>query len=257
MDKNLAQNNLISVIIATKNGGRFLARSIDSIEKQSEKNFEVIIISDGSTDDTVSIAKKLAETRSFIKIVDLEKNIGPGLARNLAVKEAHGQYIVLLDDDDEWLDKNKIEIQKKFLIENPDYVLVGADLTEFVSEDGKPLSVFKPKKDDGSIRSRILIYNQFITSSVMFRKNAFEKVGGFADMRLAEDYDLWLRLAQQGKVANLSGCKTRYYKRLSGAALTNRKKLNKIVLELVKKYGQNFPHSYIAKLVAYLRIAKS
>lgn len=246
--------NIISVIIATKNGGKFLPRSIASIEKQTEKNIEVIVVSDGSTDDTVSIAQKLAETRPFIKIINLENNIGPGLARNVGVKEAKGDYIALLDDDDEWVDEKKLRNQRKFLDENLEYILVGAAETEFVSEDEKLLELYKPKADDAGIRNKILISNQFITSSIMFKKNIFEKVGGFADMRLAEDYDLWLRLAQEGKVANIQGCKTRYYVRQTGAQQSNKHKMNTSVFNLVKKYKNIFPNSWLALTVAYFRI---
>ena len=88
----------------------------------------------------------------------------------------------------------------------------------------------------------------------MFRKNVFEKVGGFADMRLAEDYDLWLRLAKEGRVANTQGCNTRYYVRQTGAQQSNKRKINKVVLNLIKKYKNDFPNSWVAILVAYARI---
>ena len=246
--------NLISIIIATKNGGRFLSRSLASIEKQTDKNLEVIIVSDGSTDNTVEIAQKMAETRPFIKVLALNQNIGPGLARNIGIKEARGKYIALLDDDDEWLDENKLNNQRKFLDQNPQYVLIGSNETEFVNEDLKRLFVFKPETDDRTIRSKLLLANQFVTSSVMFRKGAFEKAGGFAAMFLAEDYDQWLRLAQQGKVANLQNCLTRYYKRSNSAQSANQQQMNRIVLELIKKYQKNFPNSGLAKLKAYIRI---
>lgn len=246
---------MISIIIATKNGGQFLSRSIASIEKQTEKNIEVVIISDGSTDDTVSIAKDLADTRPYIKVIQLDKNIGPGLARNVGIREARGNHIALLDDDDEWTDENKLKNQKEFLNNNPGHVIVGSNETEFVNEHGKRLFTYRPMTSDAGIRSKILIKNQFTTSSVMFRKDAFEKIGGFAPMYLAEDYDLWLRLAREGKVANIEACKTRYYKRSSGAQQSNKHKLNEVVLELVKKYKNDFPHSWVALILAYVRIS--
>lgn len=246
--------NITSIIIATKNGGRFLPRSIASIERQTEKNVEVIIVSDGSTDDTLSIAQNLAKTRPYIKIINLEKNVGPGLARNVGIKEASGNYVALLDDDDEWLDANKLKNQIEFLNENPDYVLVGSAETDFVDENGKLLFVHRPKTDNAGIRAKILITNQFVASSVMFRKNNFEKVGGFPAMYLAEDYDLWLRLAKEGKVANIEGCKTRYFRRSTGAGLKNKKQIAKVVLELIKKHKNNFPNYWTALFAAYIRI---
>jgi glycosyltransferase involved in cell wall biosynthesis len=249
MDKNM-----ISIIIATKNGGRFLTRSVASIERQTEKNIEVIIVSDGSTDDTVSIAQEMAKNRPFLKVIKLEKNIGPGLARNTGIKQAVGEYIAILDDDDEWLDETKLSNQRDFLDRNPEHALVGAAETEFVDESGKRLFVHKTKTNDADIRSKILISNPFIASSVMFRKNTFEKVGGFASMYLAEDYDLWLRLARVGKVANIQNCKIRYYSRQNGAQQSRKSELNQTVLKLVKHYKNNFPHPFLALLTAYARI---
>jgi glycosyltransferase involved in cell wall biosynthesis len=195
----------------------------------------------------------LAETKSFIKVIILEKNIGPGLARNIGIKAAQGKYIALLDSDDEWLDERKLENQRKFLDEHSEYVLVGGAETEFVRENGKPLFIYRPKTDDSAIRSKILISNQFTTSSTMFKKDAFEKVGGFAAMYLAEDYDLWLRLAQEGKIANIQGCKTRYYSRLAGIHQNNKRKMNAVVIKLVKHYKKHFPHPWMATLMAYVR----
>jgi glycosyltransferase involved in cell wall biosynthesis len=251
MDKDL-----ISVIIATKNGEQFLPRSIASVERQTEKNIELIIVSDGSTDNTAPMIKKMTETRPFIKLIELEKNIGVGLARNMGVKASAGKYVAILDDDDEWLDENKLKNQKKFLDENPGHVLVGAAETEFVNENGDVIFLYQPKKDDPAIRARLLISNQFVTSSVMFQKAAFEKAGGFPTFRLAEEYDAWLRLAQEGEIANIPGCKTRYFSRSDGVQKSNQREMNKTVLGLIKKYKTKFPHPWVAQLVAFIRILR-
>ena len=190
----------------------------------------------------------------YLKVIVLEKNIGPGLARNFGIKNARGNKIALLDDDDEWLDENKLSNQIRFLNENPEYVIVGSAVTDFVNETNRPLFTFKPKLNDCDIRANILLSNQFITSSVMFRKEAFEKVGGFAAMYLAEDYDLWLKLALQGKIVNIQGCKTRYMKRSSGAQQSHKSEMNKIVLKLIKRNKFNFPNYWLALIKAYIRI---
>ena len=88
----------------------------------------------------------------------------------------------------------------------------------------------------------------------MFRKDAFQKAGGFAAMYIAEDYDLWLRLAQEGKVANLENCNTRYYVRQNGAAKKGQQEMHHIILGLIRKYRNKFPNYLLAKIAAYTRM---
>lgn len=245
---------MISIIIATKNGGKFLNRSIASIESQTANDYEVIVISDGSTDDTPNIVRRLQTTRPWLKFIELKENIGPGLARDKGIQDSKGKYIAILDDDDEWLDQNKLNNQRDFLDKNHEYVLVGGRETDFVKEDGSPLFTYTPEITDKSIRKNILLANQFITSSVMFRKDSYMKSGGFSPMYLAEDYDLWMKMMKLGMVANLEGCKTRYYTRTSGAHKSNQNEMNKVVLNLIKKYRHDFPNFWPALMKSYLRI---
>lgn len=245
---------MISIIIATKNGGKFLKRSIASIETQTEKDYEVIVISDGSTDNTPDIVREMQLTRPWLKLIELNKNIGPGLARDIGIRESIGEYVAIIDDDDEWIDPDKISLQKEFLNKNTEYVLVGSKETDFVNEDGTLLFTYQPEFEDKKIRQKILLENQFITSSVMFRKDSYIKSGGFSPMYLAEDYDLWMKMMKLGKVANLDNCKTRYYTRKSGAHRSNATNMNKVIINLVKKYKCDFPKFWLAIIKAYLRL---
>ncbi len=244
----------ISVIIATANGGALLPRSIASVERQTETSFQVMVVSDGSTDGTPGIVRKMQATRPWLTLIELTANIGPGLARDRGIRASQGEFIAILDDDDEWIDPGKLSIQRDFLESHADYVLVGAADTDFAREDGTLLFTYRPHAEDRRIRRSILLGSQFVTSSVMFRRDVYQGAGGFAPMHLAEDYDLWMRMMKFGNVANLKNCRTRYYARATGAHKSNIRAMNHTVIRLVKQYRHDFPHFWPAIAHAYLRL---
>ena len=271
---------MISTIISTKNGSPYICRAIDSVLAQIPAlkalspscDLELIIVSDGSTDDTADVVRgKIATATRLgqasdgqIKLIELKKNIGPGLARNLAIlggdaegqsyPEASGEYIALLDDDDVWTDPKKLANQKVFLDIDEDVVLVGASKVEFVTEENKHVKYFLGGRDALNIRKNMLVSNPVITSSVLFRASVFKVVGGFENMYLAEDYDLWLRMGLAGQIINIDGADTKYTVRKGNASNTRTLELNKAVLSLIKMYKDRYPNYIPALLKAYARI---
>lgn len=245
---------MISVIIPTKNGSSFIERAIKSVQTQTEKNLEIIVISDASTDNTEEKVKKLSTDDSRIKLISLAENVGPGKARTLAIDQSQGEFVALLDDDDLWISSEKLEAQKTFLLENPEHILVGSDHVQFVDEEGKKLFTFESEKNDDELKKHLLLHNPFVTSSVMFRKDAYIKTGGFSELRLAEEYELWLKMGLFGKFANLRNCEVEYTQRASGLTLSRRQKMNRIVLMLVKRHKNDYSLYKLALVKAYLRL---
>jgi len=245
---------MISVIMTTKNGSPTIERALKSIQAQTEKDFEIVVISDASTDDTEEKVKRMAAEDSRIKLFSLSENVGPGKARTIAIEKSQGELIAILDDDDFWISSEKLETQRKFLEENLDHVLVGADHIRFVNEEGKLLFIFESEKSDDEIKRHILLHNPFVTSSVLFRKEAYLKAGGFSELRLAEEYELWLSMGIFGKFANLRNCEIEYTQRASGLTLSRRQKMNKIHLMLIKRHSTDYPLYTLALFKAYLRI---
>src|SRR3954462_722351 len=112
----MGQNiTMISVIIATKNGSKFIAGALQSVQNQSyaldesTKNaLEIIVVNDGSTDHTEAVVRSLMEKDNRIQLISLPSNIGPGLARNKGIEKSTSEYIAFLDDDDIWLSTQKL-----------------------------------------------------------------------------------------------------------------------------------------------------
>ncbi len=182
----------VSVIIPTFNRKDFLKEAIDSVLSQTYKNFELIVVDDGSTDGTGEmISKYYPQIRYFY-----QKNKGPSAARNKGIKEAKGEYISFLDSDDLWL-KEKLKKQIDFFDKNPEYKICYTD--EIWIRNGKRVNPKKKhRKYCGWIFERTLPLCIVSPSSVIIHRNVFENVGLFdEEFFVCEDYDLWLRISSK------------------------------------------------------------
>lgn len=248
---------MISVVIPTKNGGKYIRRAVESVLNQSETDFEIIIINDASTDETISILSELEQKDSRIRVITNTKSVGPGISRHIGIREAKSELIAFIDDDDEWISKEKLALQIKYFADHPEATVVGSAKNNFVKEDGSPYPVRMDRQpqSDAEIRKTMLWRNPFITSSVMLKKSPYLQVGGFGSLYLAEDYDLWMRMGSHGTLANIPNCDINYTVRQGNASTTRQLEMNKIVLGLVKNYKKDYPdYYYINLLKAYARI---
>lgn len=178
-----------SVIIPTYNREKVLERAIDSVLNQSFKDFELIVVDDGSTDQTSEILKKYDKN---IKVIRTE-NKGVSAARNLGVQHASGIWLSFLDSDDEWL-KFKLQKQAQFIIENPNTPLVHGE--EIWIRNGRRVNQKnKHQKYGGRIFQKCLPLCLISPSAVSIRKDIYLENGGFdEEFIVCEDYDLWLKL---------------------------------------------------------------
>ncbi|KKU53777.1 MAG: Glycosyl transferase family 2 [Candidatus Wolfebacteria bacterium GW2011_GWE1_48_7] len=248
---------MISVIIATKNGERFIERVIRSVLRQEGVDFEVVVVDDASTDGTANIVHAIASRDARVRYFYRAKNEGPGRARNFAVAQAKGGYVAVIDDDDEWPDTNKLREQVGFLEAHPEYVLVGSGCVRVVDELENILFEQRYPKNDEQIRASILGRNCFAHSGALYRKDVFQQLGGYKDMRLAEDYDLWLRMGAVGKFANLDTFCINWTQRAGSVSAKKKWKMNLITLGLIWNYKKQYPYVMralvrgVARLVWY------
>jgi len=196
---------LVSVIIPTYNRAGIISRTIDNVFDQTYKNIEVIIVDDGSTDDTVA---RLREYGSRIRVVWRE-NAGPATARNRGVETARGEIIAFQDSDDAWLPQ-KIERQVALLEKAGNHVPCCICNATLISSDRPAITSFRnarlsPHVEEGLwlnapqvLMDRFLLFNQ----TVAIRRAALDKTGGFDEtLRYLEDADLALRLSLLGPFA--------------------------------------------------------
>jgi glycosyltransferase involved in cell wall biosynthesis len=183
----------ISVIIPTYNRAYSLERAIKSVLTQSFPYYELIVVDDGSTDDTANLLEKYPQ----IKVIS-QANQGVSVARNNAVKQAQGKYLAFLDSDDEWLE-HKLEKQYEFLQKN-DYVCVHSD--EIWVRNGVRVNPMKKHQKGGGDQFKDSLSLCVISpSTIMLQKDVFNQLGGFReDYPVCEDYDLWLKLTARYKI---------------------------------------------------------
>jgi glycosyltransferase involved in cell wall biosynthesis len=199
----MINNPLVSVIIPTFNRSEIICRTIDNLFQQTYKRFEVIVVDDGSTDQTVSKLRQRYGDR--VRIVS-QSNAGPAVARNHGARIAHGDIIAFQDSDDLWK-PTKIERQVAVLAKADESVpccLCNAEMpvSRARSQTSFDISRISLDYDEGLwlnvtevLATRFVLFNQ----SVAIRRQAFERVGGFDEaLKYLEDYDLPLRLSLEG-----------------------------------------------------------
>lgn len=189
---------VVSIIMPIYNGAEYLRPALDSILKQTFKNFELIIINDGSQDDSRAIVESYTDDR--IRLTH-QKNRGLVATLNRAIGLARGQYIARHDCDD--LSRaDRLALQVAYLEGHPDVVLLGSGYN-LVNEAGKTFGTFVPFTDDTTIRQDFMLRNPFGHGTIMFRRSIVKEAGGYAPLKYTEDYEYWWRLAGYGAVANL------------------------------------------------------
>jgi glycosyltransferase involved in cell wall biosynthesis len=183
---------IVSVIIPTYNHAHFIGEAIQSVLNQIFSDFEVIIVDDGSTDNTVDIVGSFVDKR--IKYL-YQDNKGLAAARNTGLRSAKGEFVVFLDADDILL-PNKLAVQVAWLQTHVECCLVASGYF-YMDEQGRPLQEQRPWLTFPKFEIEDwLFYCPVGIHCILIRKRCVEQVGGFDDtLRMVADYDLWLRLA--------------------------------------------------------------
>jgi glycosyltransferase involved in cell wall biosynthesis len=191
----------VSVVMPVRNGARWLGEAVASIIAQSRLDWELIAIDDGSTDDTPRILDDCVKRDGRIRVIRQEP-LGLVSALNRGLAEVRGRLLARLDADDRALPE-RLDRQVHHLAAHPEIGLLGTWAQE-IDEYGNRRGQLRPASQPDELGRILLDANPLIHSSVMFRTDLARRVGGFRPaFQAAEDYDLWLRLAENAKVANL------------------------------------------------------
>lgn len=185
--------------MAVYNSADFVAEAIQSILDQTFTDFELVIVNDGSTDDSRSIIESFSDER--IKLIN-QKNQGPVAARNRAIMDARGEFIAIMDADDIAM-KERLKLEVDMMRSNINLGAVGSNYTAFDSTGEQwTTNVFTHPND---LKTCMVLCNQFGHASVVFRKSVLDKVGLYSSTTggIVEDYDLLIRVSHVAELANI------------------------------------------------------
>lgn len=182
----------VSVIITTYNRGNFLKYAVDSVLSQTFQDFEIIIIDDGSTDNTRNVVSSYKDSRIFYYY---QSNKGQNPARNIGMKLSKGAYIAHLDSDDLW-EKTKLEKQVRILDKNNNVGLVYCG-TRIIDSSGNFVKLLKLQKYKGNVLKKLIMYNFLYNgSNTLFRKECLDNVKKFDEsINRMTDWEFYLKLS--------------------------------------------------------------
>jgi hypothetical protein len=210
----------VSVVLPVYNGQRFLAEAVDSVLKQTYREFQFVIVDDGSTDRTNEIVKSFARSDSRIVVETHPRNLGVTAPLNDACRLASGEWLAVMNHDDV-CEPDRLEKQVAFLSRHPDIGVVGGAVA-IIDERGRRRGVKRYPTAPGFVPWAILFYNCFAHSTVMMRRQALEAVGYYPSGYDggAVDYALFMRLSRVTRMANLDDVVLHY--RVSGESVTSK-----------------------------------
>ena len=192
----------VSILIATHNDEKTLDQCLGSLQQQTYQDFRIVCVNDASTDTTGDILlswQKRIGTEKF-RIIRQIANIGLTRSLNAGLEKIDTPYTARIDADDWWAPE-KLEIQMRFLMDNPSYGIVGCAYINIAH--GKEKSVFLPETD-AELKKMMFHRNPFAHSCVVFETDLVKKVGGYdRSIYYGQDYELWLRISPQTKFHNI------------------------------------------------------
>jgi len=199
---------LVSVVIPAYNCGSFISDALDSVVDQNYPALEVLVVDDGSTDETCDVVARYGSAVTLIR----QRNAGAAVARNEGMRRAHGEYVALLDADDLWL-PGKLRLQVDYLVRHADIAmcctrwhLLHPDAAGHyhIERPAAPESAPVDPKCAGWIYCELLLDCEVWTSTVVMRRELSGRIGGFdAALRRGQDYDYWLRASRVTRIDRL------------------------------------------------------
>jgi len=233
----------ISVVIPAYNIGKFVGRAIESVLAQTRGPDEIIVVDDGSTDETAAQIKKFGAKVKYI----YQDNAGPGAARNTGIKAAGGEWVAFLDGDDEWLPDN-LKLQTDLLNRNPDIFWSVGNYNSCLYDEKRSTPYLVPEKVKTLMRGKDYFDDYFdafmfgahgCTDTILVKRELLQEIGLFLPgIPFGEDIDLWFRLAiRRPKVGYVCQPIAVYYLHHPGSLIesTKTQQKMKVVCELVEQ----------------------
>jgi glycosyltransferase involved in cell wall biosynthesis len=240
----------VSVIITCYNYGNYLKESIESVLNQTLSNYELVIINDGSTDNSDDIINFYRSQYKQIKYVK-QSNKGQSIAKNNGIKMSSGKYVAFLDADDIW---KKDIIEKRLPLFNDKNVGVVFTKADYIDTDSKKIKLKLTGKylvpSKGSVTEKLIFDNFVPFSSAMVRKECFLKLGMFDEkLEMAIDWDLWLRISTKYKFDFVNEHLLLYRVGHEGQLSRNSEKRMKCIDKILHKFATDYPQILPTKIL--------
>lgn len=247
---------LVSVVIATYNMGQYLDQAVDSILGQSWRNLEVIVVDDGSTDNTPDVMQRYQQEPRVR--YQRNPNQGQPKAKNCGIKLAKGDFIAFCDADDFW-EPNKLEVQMP-LFANPAVGVVYSEVSNIDENNQRYTRPANEVRHSGKVTNQILIENFIPFGTAVIRRACVEKNGMFdEEFRMGIDWDLWLRYSLDWEFA-YSPERTYVYRVWSGQMSGNYRGRYDFAIRILNKFvdanGDKLDRAYVRKAWADMYIRK-
>ncbi|WP_299052950.1 glycosyltransferase family 2 protein [uncultured Polaribacter sp.] len=231
-------NNLVSIITPCFNSENFIAETIESVVNQTFKNWELIIVDDLSTDNSLQIINSYAKKDLRIKVHQLKNNSGTAIARNKAIELSKGNFIAFLDSDDLWI-PSKLEHQLKFMLDNK----LPLSYTSYKIMNANSIEIEKPIYCDSKMTYKKMLYsNKIGCLTAMYNKDIIGKIY-MPNIRKRQDYGLWLFILK--KYSHASG--------MRGIYASYRKTNNSISNNKIEMIKWNFKLFYEVEKFSFFR----
>jgi glycosyltransferase involved in cell wall biosynthesis len=209
----------VSIMMLAHNCEDYIEYAINSVLEQTFSDWELIIVDDYSEDNTYERIRKYLEDEK-IKYFKNEKRKGIPNSRNIALNKADGEYLAVLDADDMWCVKEKLEEQVSFLDNNPDYGVIGSSILH-INDKNEVYSHKKVRRSNFMIKILMPFTSQMLNSTAMTRTEMIRNNEGYVN-RLSQDYDLWLSIGSISKMKNLDGFYAKYRVHDNNVSVTRR-----------------------------------
>lgn len=215
--------------MAAYNAEKYIKQAISSILNQSFEDFELLIVNDGSTDQTVAAVRSFDDPR--IRLIHNESNQGLVFTRNRVLEEARGEFIAVLDSDDIAVPE-RLQVQYDFMQRHPDVALCSGHAA-LIDEKGTATGQrFIVPTDE--VNMEVFFGNPFINPAAMFRTAVLRELGGYRDYAPAEDFDFFLRVSEKYPVSNLDQLLVYYRVHGQNTSAIKPAKIRKIETEILK-----------------------
>lgn len=240
--KKIIKNNkpLVSVIIPVYNGASFLIEAVNSVVASTYKNYEILLVNDGSKDTSKQLCQMLEKKYDNVHFYSFDKNRGLGRVLNHALKYAKGEFICRINQDDT-MTPDRIEKQVRYMVAHPDVTLLGSWLN--VEDENGDRRVNKFLEYDEDIKKTWLSLSPVWDAAVMYRRKVALEVGGYDQSYWpADDLHMWYRLGAAGKIANIQEPLTAIKFHTKAASVKHHKK------HMLATYrAHRFAHAHIQK----------